>query len=184
MEHMISGKDIYLVSFTEQHLHDSKYIGWLRDYDVMKTVYRLEYMKPIPFVEVKKYVETVWADDNCVFLALHRKEDKAFIGTMKIHTFDPRTQQADIGIMVGEKDMWGKGIATDAVLSVSRYCFSQLGLRKLTAGCMSNNHGMRKVFGKLGYKQEGKLRDKLLFEDSYYDHILFGCFEDELVEMK
>ena len=177
----IEGEHIRLESFAEEHLHDARYLSWLRDYEVMKMIGRDEYIeKKIEFPEVKDYVENLWKNNNIHFFALVHRENDLFIGTVKINIQNPRTKEADIGIMIGERKYWGRGIATDAVKTVCKYCFDSLGLRRLVAGCMSANAGMRKVFERAGFVQEGLFRQKDLLEGEYIDHVYFSCLAGEL----
>ena len=47
----------------------------------------------------------------------------------------------EIGIMIGEKDCWGNGFATECIELVANYAFDVLNLHKLTAGCYANHAG-------------------------------------------
>jgi RimJ/RimL family protein N-acetyltransferase len=176
----LEGKISYLIPFDENHLNDKRYLAWLHDYDVIKTIGRLEYVrKPVSFKEVKRYYESVLSSKADIFWALYYKEGDEFIGTVKISKINQETKSADIGILIGDKPKWGKGVATDAVRTVGKYLFDTLKMRKLTSGTMAINIGMVKVFEKLGFKREGVFRKQNRFEDGYCDHIYFGCFRDE-----
>jgi len=177
----IDSDNLYLVPFEERHLNDSAYFEWVTDYDVMRYIGRNEYLKPIRFDVVRRYVEGLWDSKYCSFFAMHLKDD-TFIGTMKMNYLDDAgliTQCADIGIMIGHRGCWGKGLATEALAAICNYAFSRLGMRKLTAGANGSNAGVIKAFKKIGFVQEGCLRNKLLVEGDYHDHILLGCFRDE-----
>lgn len=177
----MEGRNCYLVVFNEMHMNDERYYKWLCDYDVMKTINRIEYIMPIRFEEVKKYCESVINSKTDIFLALYDKNDGSFTGTLRISKIDWHIRTADVGILIGDKSKWGKGIATDAIHTVCGYLFNILGMRKLTSGCMAINVGMIKVFKKLGFQQEGVFRGQDRFEGSYCDHIYFGCFKDEFL---
>jgi ribosomal-protein-alanine N-acetyltransferase len=116
------------------------------------------------------------------YFALYFAPEERFIGTIRIGHIDWNCATADIGIMIGDRDYWGRGIAQDAISAAARLAYSELGLRRLTAGAMAINPGMIRVFEKLGFKREGCFRahDRLR-EGGYCDHIYLGCFEDEFV---
>lgn len=177
------GRRVYLVPFSEQHLADSKYLSWVSDPNVMRYVGRDEYLRPIAFSEVRKYVERLWSAKGCTFLAIHHSAHDAFIGTVKIHFFDLEGQRrgvADIGIMIGNRDFRGKGLASDALHTACRYAFDELAARKLTAGAMAPNEPVIRAFKKIGFVEEGRLRNHLLVAGEQVDHVLLGCFEAEL----
>jgi|APSaa5957512535_1039671.scaffolds.fasta_scaffold03665_8 [ribosomal protein S5]-alanine N-acetyltransferase len=181
----INGKNTYSVPFDTSHLDNPKYFEWVNDIEVMKYIGRAEYLKPIEFEKVREYVEGLWKNKYCHFFALYNLIDDEFVGTTKINYIDDAglaTSTADIGIMIGDREYWGKGLATDAIYSISKYAFDVLGVRKLTAGAISENIGVIKAFTNNGYKQEANLRKKLLISGVYMDHVLLGCFNDELIE--
>lgn len=177
----IEGEQTYLVEFSEEHLADPRYYAWLTDFEVVKYIGRPEYLTTIPPEETRRYVESMWASPYVTFLAIHTKEGR-FIGTAKINFLDANgleTKTADIGIMIGERTEWGKGYAGDAVEAVCRHCFTTLGLRKLVAGCYATNAAVVRLFTKLGFVEEGRIRKKLWSEGAWCDHILMGCFPEE-----
>lgn len=175
----LEGNICYLTPFEDKHVNDANYLKWLRDYDVIKTINRLDYIVPVSFEEVKKYCDAVMSSKTDIFMALYYKPEDVFVGTVRISSINWHTRTADIGILIGDKTKWGKGIATDAVSTVGEYLFNVLGMRKLTAGTMGVNKGMIKVFGKLGFQQEGVFRKQDRIEGDYCDHVYFGCFKDE-----
>lgn len=175
----LEGKISYLVPFDEHHLHSGDYMSWLRDYEVIKTINRLDYLTPVSFAEVKQYCETVMQSTSDIFMAINAKDKDIFIGTIRVSRLSWVTGIADVGILIGDKDYWGKGIATDAIATIGQHLFDRLGMRKLTAGLMDINPSMLRVFEKLGFQKEGVFRKHDLFEGAYVDHIHMGCFKEE-----
>jgi len=133
----------------------------------------------VSFAEVKEYCQKVMQSASDVFLAIYEREEERFIGTIRASRIDRVNRTADIGILIGERGYWGRGIATDAIAALCDYLFERLGLRKLTAGLMRVNPGMLRVFAKLGFQEEGVFRKQDFFEGEYVDHIYLGCFREE-----
>lgn len=183
---LMQGKLTQISHFKEIHLNDPNYYQWVTDIDVVRYIGREEYIDKIPFSEVRQYVKDIWDSEFCTFLAVYHIETGNFIGTSKVNFLNERglkSRIADIGIMIGDKKFWGKGLATDILRIVSRYAFDTLGVRKLTAGAMSPNIAVIKAFKHIGFIEEGLLRKKNLLEDgSYCDHIVLGCFREELTD--
>ncbi|MDJ0949930.1 MAG: GNAT family protein [Alphaproteobacteria bacterium] len=178
----IDGQVSYLEPFAERHLVAPAYLGWLHDYEVIKTLNLLDYVESPPSLEaVRRYCEGLWASRNDMLFALHDRSDDAFVGTVRVGHIDWRAKTGDIGIMIGARERWGRGLATDAIGALARYLFDDVCLRKLTAGAMANNPAMLRTFERLGFRREGVLRRHDLFEGDYVDHVYFGCFENELV---
>jgi RimJ/RimL family protein N-acetyltransferase len=177
--HRLEGAKTALEPFEERHLTDPSYLRWLRDYDVVKTINRTDYLRPVSFDEVRVYVEALQRSPTDMFFAILDRSGDRFIGTLRVAQLNWRTRTADIGILIGDRESWGKGLGTDAVSTIGSFLVHQLGIRRLTAGLMSVNPAMQKVFERLGFKVEGVLRGHDLFEGEYVDHILMGCMKDE-----
>jgi RimJ/RimL family protein N-acetyltransferase len=168
-----------MVPFGDTHLRDKNYFEWLSDYEVMKTINRLEYLMPVEFEVVVSYVNDLLESDSDIFFALYMKDGDEFIGTVRVAKMDWRHGLADVGILIGNRSAWGRGIATDAINAVSKYLFESLGFRKLTAGALSNNLAVIRAFENNGYVREALFREQFRFENELVDHIYLGCFQPE-----
>jgi ribosomal-protein-alanine N-acetyltransferase len=178
----VQNEMVYLVPFSEEHLKNRSYLNWLRDQEVVKYIGREEYLGEISYEEVKEYVLSMWQNKYVSFWAVHLLKSGAFIGTAKINFFNAaiaKTKTADIGIMIGERSVWGKGIAGFTLSLICKYAFEELSARKLTAGALGENIAVIKAFKKIGFVEEGRIRHKVLIGDKYYDHVLMGCFPNE-----
>ena len=177
----LEGKKVKLVEFTEENLYDPKYYGWLRDLEVVNTLYRLEYLMPLRFQDVKDYVHNlIESKDNCYF-TIRLRETNEFIGTVRLGHINWHSGVADVGIMVGEKGHWGQGYAKDSINTLIQYAFQTLSLRRLGAGTPGCNVAMRKCFESLGFTQEGIHRECLLMNGEFSDHITFGLLKKEFI---
>lgn len=178
----LEGTKVYLRPFEREHLEDPRYISWLRDYQVMRYIGRSEYFRPFGFEMVQDYIESLWKNPYVSFFAVHDRKDEAFVGTAKLSYLDEtgkETRTADVGIMVGDRTRWGQGLAGNAVQTVCSHAFTDLEARKLTAGANGSNPAVLRLFERLGFVEEGRLRRKLLVEETYHDHVLLGCFKEE-----
>ena len=75
----------------------------------------------------------------------------------------------------------GKGYGSEVINVISRKCFNEQNIRKITAGCYANNVAMVKAFLNNGFNIEGVLKNQLKYNGEYIDHILFGCFDNDLI---
>lgn len=176
----LGGSRVELREFTRDHLADPAYHAWLRDPAVMGTINRVEYMLPLEFGEIDAYVRRVLATPNDYFFAIHLKRGGRFVGTLRLFAVDWRVRQAEIGILIGDRAMWGRGLATDAVRAVAQYAFDVLGLERLHAGTPEPNRGMTGAFLKAGFRIEGRLRRHVRLGDRTVDRLLFGMMAREL----
>lgn len=175
----LDGARVVLREFGHGHMRDPAYRGWLRDPDVVGTLNLPAYLAaPVSVAEIESYCARVMASPTDLFLAIH--DGEVFVGTIKAGGIDRYAGHADIGIMIGRKDRWGQGLATDAIATLCRHLFEAEGLRRLTAGSMATNPGMIRVFEKLGFRREGVFREQdRVSETEYCDHIHLGCLRGE-----
>jgi len=179
----LDGTKTYLAPFEARHLSDPRYFAWLSDLEVVRFIGRDEYLRPIEFERVREYVHDVWANPYISFFAVHVQGTDAFVGTAKLNYLDQSGlthRTADVGIMIGDRGCWGTGLATDALRTLCRYSFETLGVRKLTAGAIAGNDAVIKAFLRIGFVEEGRLRQKVCVAGDYKDHVLLGCLKGEL----
>jgi ribosomal-protein-alanine N-acetyltransferase len=110
-------------------------------------------------------------------------ENDRHIGFIALHQIDWRTRSALGGLLIGERGAWGRGYATDAVRTRTRFAFEQLGLHRIEGHTL--NPGMRRVYEKCGYRHEGTARQKRWRNGGWLDVEMFAILdEDYLLSMK
>lgn len=180
----LNGEKVTLREFTREHLDDPRYFQWLRDPQVVLPIYRMEYLLPLSPDTVRQYVESLWKSGRDCFFGVHENASGRFIGTQRIGHIDWRSGIADLGILLGDRSAWGKGYAKDAMAVACRYAFGMLSLRRLSGGTPASSTAMTRCFLRLGFREEGRLRQQLLIGGDYEDHILFGLLKEEFTERR
>ena len=152
-----------------------KYVAWLNDHEVNR------YMCTgrLPVAD-----KNVFAPDNekdLLFMIMCNefKDDdgkwvtdemySSYIGTISLHKIDWISRKAEVGYMIGDKDYWGRGIATDVVGLITDYGFNRLNMHKITAGVVAGNEGSIKVLTKNGYTHYATEPDDHFLEGRYFD---------------
>ncbi|MEE2932206.1 MAG: GNAT family protein [Pseudomonadota bacterium] len=179
----LSGEKCRLRLFEAKHLEDPSYLAWLRDPEVVKNLNLPHYLETnVSFSQISAYCHSIWSSPDDIFYALHLASDDTFIGTVKAGHINWYAGTADLGILIGLRKMWGKGIASEALSLLASHLFEKAKLRRLTAGVMDTNPAMIRVFEKLGFQREGTFRQQDRLGDAYIDHIHLGCLKHEFVE--
>ena len=165
--------------FTRSDAASQEYLRWMNDPSVTRTIGRFDYLFPVSKAKLLRYFDDIDTDDT-LFLGLHYRAGKTarsrLVGTLKLYDLDPLARRASIGILVGERRVWGKGIATSAIRAASRYVFETLGFNKMTAGYLASNRGMHHAFHRNGFRIEGVLRRQVFFGGRLDDHIMVAKF--------
>lgn len=86
---------------------------------------------------------------------------------------------AEIGLLIGEKQCWGKGYGSEAIGLVLEYAFKNLNIHRLTAGAYANNLGSIKAFEKNGFIIEGTYRNHVLHNGVFVDCIRMGIINPD-----
>ena len=74
------------------------------------------------------------------------------IGNIMYYDLDMRSRQAELGIMIGDKEYWSSGYGTDTVNTLLRHLFTTLELDKVYLHTLSWNYRAQASFNKSGFK--------------------------------
>jgi ribosomal-protein-alanine N-acetyltransferase len=147
------------------------YARWMNDPDVVR--YTESRFASHGVEELRRYVAAVRRDPDALFLAMIAPR-VGHIGNIKLGPIDRAHATGDIGLLIGEKEWWGKGCASEAIRLISDHAFVALGLEKLTAGVYAPNVGCIKAFERAGFEREGVQRGRARFEGGRVDVVLVG----------
>jgi ribosomal-protein-alanine N-acetyltransferase len=111
---------------------------------------------------------------NC---AITLEKTRELIGAIGL-VINKRFNHAELGFWI-EKDLWGKGYATEAARALIDYGFNKFGLHKIFAHHMTRNPASGKVLKKLGMHKEGLLKEHVLRSGRYEDVVLYGILKDD-----
>lgn len=81
-------------------------------------------------------------------------------------------QSASVGYWVDEAHR-GRGLATAAVREILTVAFGQLGLHRVQAGTLVDNHRSQRVLARCGFVRYGLAPSYLLIDGAWRDHVLF-----------
>jgi ribosomal-protein-alanine N-acetyltransferase len=110
--------------------------------------------------------------------AIVPRDGATVAGMVFLHSLSKQHMRAEIAFNVGRSHR-GRGLATEAARFVLRHSFSQMGLNRVEATCMTANAGSRRVLEKLGMKHEGKSRRSHRRFDGFHDMELYVVLRDE-----
>lgn len=168
---MTSDDRVYLRPMTEEDVTD-RYIAWFRDSQVIEFLDSSNFEKHETIAYLKLGNET-----RAYFMnAIIDRETGLHIGNLKIGPINWKHRFSDLITVIGDRDFWGKGYATDAIRQGIALAFEKYDLRKLSAGISSSNTGSLKAYTRAGFVVEGTLKGQFLIGDTVQDRIEIGCF--------
>jgi [ribosomal protein S5]-alanine N-acetyltransferase len=100
-----------------------------------------------------------------------QKDHDTVIGTCG-YMFHKPSFRAELGYDLA-RPYWGRGIMTEALQAIIRFGFEELGVNRFQALVMPGNVASIKLLLKLGFQEEGVLREYAHFKGAFHD---LHCF--------
>lgn len=130
---------------------------------------------PVSLSSQKKWISDL-ANDTKVRYAIEVNQET--VGVAIISAIDMKNRTANMNIKLVEAAR-GRGVASRTLELILRYCFEELNLHCLTANVIERNISSRKLWTKLGFKQDGILRDRIFKNGRYHNIISYSLLKDE-----
>lgn len=156
---------------------DGNYESWFNDIEVCK--YNSHHKFPKSKQEIKDYIREVNHSNNFLVLAIIDKKNNKHIGNISLQEINYIDRNAELAFIIGEKEYWKKGYATEAAKLIIKHAFIELNLHRLYLGTADNNLGMLKLAEKLGFKREGLRKEALFKNGTYHDIIEYGIIKGD-----
>jgi RimJ/RimL family protein N-acetyltransferase len=155
----------------------TRYVGWLNDPDVAR---HLETRwEPQNEASIEAFVRGMVSSQDSYLFAIVDNESALHVGNLKIGPIHRRHSFADVSYFIGERSLWGRGIATDAIVVAVRVGFERLGVHRLQAGLYAGNVGSARALEKAGFTLEGRFNAQLRGPDGWEDHVWYGLVRDD-----
>lgn len=111
-------------------------------------------------------------------LMIERMEDQRLLGRCTLFRIDHSCRRAEVGYAL-TRQAWGQGYITEALQSLLRYGFEQLELNRVEADVDPRNTASMRVLQRLGFQQEGLLRERWIVAGEVSDSAMFGMLQRE-----
>lgn len=148
------------------------YVGWLNDLEVNR--FLESRFAPQNRASVAAFVDRMLESDRDLLLGIMDLGLGRHVGNIKVGPIDRQHGLGEIGIMIGDRAAWGRGIGSAAIQRVVAIAGIELGLRRLTAGCYAANLGSSKAFEKAGFRIEAVRPGHFLLDGLPEDAVLLG----------
>ena len=172
---MIEGKLVRLRAVEPEDAENA--FHWMNDREVSRGL-----MARYPFSHEteRDWVENATRplDFGNVRFAIETK-DGVHIGHCGLHGGSAENRRAELGIMIGEKEYWGRGFGADTMITLLRFAFEQMNLHKVTLGVFEFNERGLAMYTKLGFVEEGRFRDDLFQDGRYWDLVRMSILRRE-----
>jgi RimJ/RimL family protein N-acetyltransferase len=179
---VIRGEKVLLRAFTHSDL--PTFARWFNDQEV--TQFLGANMWPMSMESEERWFQR-YLDEQmmglCIETLAPAGQSGVLIGNCSLMHPSERNHNAELGIVIGEKEYWSQGYGTDAIKTLLRYCFDELNYHKVYLRVYDfNTRGIR-CYEKCGFRHEGRLRQHMYRHGGWHDEIVMGVLRDEFAAL-
>lgn len=150
------------------------YTKWINDPICRKYA---PFIFPRTVDDVKKYLEPSTGVKTQIEFDIYHKVEKKVIGWIGVKDISWVFRDAEIFYVIGDRDCWGHGLATEAVILLLNYAFLELNLHKIKALALAPNAASNRILQKLGFSLEGTFKEESYIDGKYYDLKRYGLLK-------
>lgn len=134
--------------------------------------------------EIINLLNDLFEKKQAIRWGIFEKKKNQLIGTCGYNSgFNEDAYIAEIGYELG-KGYWGHGYMQESLSSIINYGFIELNLNRIEGYIIPGNSRSENTLEKLGFKQEGILREHGCYKNDYWDEYIYSLLKREWVYKK
>jgi RimJ/RimL family protein N-acetyltransferase len=170
---MLKGERIILGPVKREYIES--YLKWLNDIEL--TQY-LNIYRPLTRMEEEDWIENLKNRNDTIVFSISLL-DNTHIGNCGLHQIDWKNRIAEVGIMIGDKELRGKGYGTEAMELLLEYGFNTVNLNRIQLRVFDYNIRAINSYKNVGFKEEGRIRQAMFKSGKYHDMFLMSILREE-----
>lgn len=175
MPHLI-GKRIVL---REYQATDLSYMRqWVNDPEITTMLSDI-FLYPHSQQETESFLKMMMEGSSFKGFVIADKDSGEYIGQIDLPRVDWKNRNATLGIVIGRKEYLGKGYGSESIRLLQNFVFHSLNLQRLELEVFEYNKRAYQCYLKCGFKEEGRLRNKIFRDGKYWDVIFMSILESE-----
>ncbi|GCF07188.1 GNAT family N-acetyltransferase [Dictyobacter arantiisoli] len=173
----VIGERLYLRPL-EPSQDNHLYSTWMNDAEIRRyfSVY------PTSDARGKERLENLYKDTRHILFGVVQKEDNRLIGLVGLKDINTLNQSAEFYVIIGARNLHGKGYGTEATRLMLQYGFLELNLNRIQTQDMEDNIGGWRADEKAGFKYEGTLREMIPRFDKFHNVKVYSLLRREYLE--
>jgi RimJ/RimL family protein N-acetyltransferase len=134
---------------------------------------------PVSMVEQRRWFDRESNGTGKKRLIIEDKATRQAIGLVGVMGIDHLNRNCEIGITVGDRAYWGQAHATEAIQLTLQFLFVQLNMHLVYLRVLQDNERAIAFFKKVGFTQNGLLREMVFLNGGYRSWIWMSITESE-----
>jgi RimJ/RimL family protein N-acetyltransferase len=140
------------------------YIDWFADPEVFR--YTLQ-VGPLSLWQEEDFIKRMAEEKNAISWVI--EVDGRPVGWTGVGGINWRNGNGESGIVIGDKTVWRRGVATEAIALRTAFCFRELNLHKIRTRVYMENEASKRALRKSGYRESGIQREEAFREGRWRD---------------
>ncbi len=157
---------------------------WCLDQEVTKHLNMPEKYPPFSLEETRAWIDMCINKSNGYEQKAIMTGEGKHIGWVDLKNIDRLNKHAELGIAIGDKTYWGKGYGLAAMGEMLHWGFGELGLNKIWLRVEIDNEQAIKSYRKMGYVEEGLLRQDRWRNGEFVDRLRMSILREEFSHEK
>jgi ribosomal-protein-serine acetyltransferase len=149
----------------ENKSHLKKWSAWLKDDRSIENTYAFIERNLKQFAANEGFALGIWFEGEMA-------------GQIEYNYLDWKNRKTEIGFWLGES-FQGNGIVTKSCNVLIDYAFDELKLNRVEMHCGAENVKSRKIAEKLGFREEGIIRQSGWLHDRFVDFVIYGLLASD-----
>lgn len=164
---ILVGKNIFLKTLGPDDASE-RYVDWLCDPEVNQFLET----RTATIEDLRKYIVEKIESKTALFFGIFFADNSLHIGNVKLEPIDWENKSATMGILIGDKGYWGRGIGTEAVELVVKCAFEKLGLSEVELGVISSHEKAIKMYKKCGFEVQRVEKNVINHSGQLFDQVV------------
>ncbi|MCF7807340.1 MAG: GNAT family N-acetyltransferase [Candidatus Marinimicrobia bacterium] len=144
----------------------------------------MRYGSSTPWTSIDQALKKISLDrealkkSESLILGVIRNDDNKLIGTCSLFDINWQCRRAEIGYILSSK-VWGQGYMNEALHTLLDFGFDELNFHRVEADIDPNNKASERILQKLGFTEEGLLRERWIVDGEITDTGFYGLLQRE-----
>lgn len=171
----ISGKKVALGPLRRDLI--PTYLRWINDFQVTYPL-AIE-TRPLTLESEEDWYARASKNERDIYFTIYEQTTLRPVGNTVLHNVDYLHEAAEFGLMIGEKDCWGKGYGTEVTTLMLDYSFTALSLHTILLRVDGFNERAIRTYLRAGFREVGRWREAARLAGKAYDVIFMDCLATE-----
>ncbi len=174
----LRGTSIILKALSENDVLQSGWYGWFNSEEATEFVQQRYFPNTLQ-KQLDFYRSGIANSSTKIQLGIVPNGMDTIVGVVSLSNIDFLNRKAEFGIMIGDNAARGKGYGTEACLLIVKHGFERLSLNKIYLGVHAEHTAAIRSYEKVGFVQEGRLRQEMLTNGRYVDTVVMSILAED-----